>query len=86
MGAEYDGGTVPEGYEIFDIPAATWAVFGTEGMMPHAMQKLWHKIFAEFFPTSDYRPDKNFDLEVYSSGDMNCEDYHSEIWIAVTKK
>lgn len=86
IGAEYNGKEVPEGYEIFDIPAATWAIFGTEGMMPQAMQKLWHKVFTEFFPTSDYRPDKNFDLEVYPMGDMNSADYHSEIWIAVTKK
>lgn len=86
IGAEYNGETVPKGYEVFDIPAAKWAVFETEGFMPQAMQELWHKVFTEFFPTSDYRPDKNFDLEVYSVGEMNSADYHSEIWIAVTEK
>ncbi len=86
IGAEYNGGRVPEGYEIIEVPATTWAVFGTEGFMLEAIQKLWHQVFTEFFPTSDYKPDKNFDLEIYPMGDMNSEDYHSEIWIAVTKK
>lgn len=86
IGSEYDGGTIPDGYQLFDIPAATWLIFETEGSMPESIQKLWHKIFAEFFPTSDYKPSGNFDFEVYPSADMNSADYQSEIWIAVTKK
>lgn len=86
IGAEYQGGDVPEGYSIYDIPAATWIMFETTGSMPEGIQKLWYQIFAEFFPTSDYKPAGNFDFEVYSHADMNSEDYHSEIWITVEKK
>lgn len=86
IGAEYNGETIPEGYHVIAIPSATWAVFEIKGVMPQAIQKLWHSIFTEFFPTSEYKPDKNFDLEVYSSGDMGRSDYHSEVWIAVMKK
>ena len=86
IGAEYDTGSIPEGYRLFDIPAATWLIFEAEGPMPESIQRLWHQIFAEFFPTSDYKPSGNFNFEVYPSGDMNNEEYHSEIWIAVTEK
>lgn len=86
IGGEYNGGEVPEGYTIFDIPAATWVVFDSTGAMPRAMQELWHKVFAEFFPASDYKPSGNFDIELYTAGDNSQDDYHSEIWIAVEKK
>ena len=86
VGAEYDGGEVPEGYTLYDMPAARWAVFDSTGSMPDAIQKLWHKIFSEFFPSPDYKPAGNFDLEVYSDSYMDSDTYHSEIWIAVEEK
>lgn len=86
IGAEYNGGEVPDGYTVYDIPEATWAIFESTGEMPKAIQDLWHKIFAEFFPSSDYKPSGNFDIELYTDGDMGNSDYHSEIWVAVKKK
>lgn len=85
IGAEYGGGALPEGFELSEIPAMTWAVFDATGTMPDAIQELWHRVFAEFFPTSEYEPLGNFDLELYSDGDMASPDYHSEIWVAVTR-
>lgn len=84
IAAEYAGGEMPEGFEVYDIPALTWAVFDATGTMPDAIQQLWHRVFAEFFPTSGYQPLGNYDLELYSDGAMNAPDYHSEIWVAVT--
>ncbi|MDO4945552.1 MAG: AraC family transcriptional regulator [Ruminococcus sp.] len=81
IGAEYAGGDVPDGYNIVDIPSASWIIFDAAGSVPDAIQKLWHSIFAEFFPSSDYKPCGNLDIEVYSS-----DNYHAEIWIAVEKK
>lgn len=86
IGTQYDGKGVPEGYKLYEIPAATWIVFPVKGVMPDAIQKTWHKIFAEFFPASDYIPAGNYDFEVYPFGDMGKEDYLSQIWIAVKKK
>lgn len=80
------GADTGEGYHIYDIPAATWVIFDITGAMPNAMQEVWHRIFTEFFPSSYYKPAGNFDLEVYSEGDMSDDGYHSEIWIAVEKK
>lgn len=81
-----DSASAPEGYRIRKIPERTWAVFPCTGAMPDAIQNLWHRICAEFFPTSEYEPTFEFDIEVYPAGDMNSPDYKSEIWVPVTKK
>lgn len=84
IAAEYDGiSEIPEGLVKTEIPSQTWAVFRCKGAMPDAMQKTWHRIYAEFFPSSPYRPVCGADIEVYPSGDMDSPDYESEIWIAV---
>ena len=85
IGAEYAGGEVPEGYKVVDIPAAEWAVFKIDcfnmGDMIKAIQESWHRVFAEFFPSSNYKPAGNFDLEVYAT-----DSYKGEIWISVENK
>lgn len=87
IGAVCDGKTiVPKGFRKSTIPARTWAIFECKGAMPNAMQDMWHKITSEFFPTSGYQPTYEMDIEAYSEGDMNDENYHSEIWIPVVKK
>ena len=53
--------------------------------MPGAMQDTWHKICAEFFPTSGYTPTQEMDIEAYSMGDMSSADYKSEIWVPIKK-
>ena len=77
---------VPEGFRRNTIPERTWAVFECKGAMPDAIQKLWHKIVSEFFPTSIYQPTYEMDIEAYSDGNMSGSDYYSEIWIPVVKK
>lgn len=86
IGAEFTGGPVPEGFELVEIPARTWAAFETTGPMPTAMQQLLHQIYAEFFPTSDYQPLGDLDLELYSEGRMGDPGYKSSIWIAIAPK
>ncbi|MDE6746387.1 MAG: AraC family transcriptional regulator [Oscillospiraceae bacterium] len=81
IGAEYAGGDVPDGYKTVEVPAAEWAVFGIGSMSPESIQQTWHNIFAEFFPSSPYKPAGNFDLEVYPT-----DSYKGEIWISVEKK
>lgn len=86
IGCEYNGEPLEGEFTVFEIPAATWLIFDSTGAMPDAIQNLWHKIFSEFFPTSDYKPSGNFDIELYIKDNVNDVDYHSEIWIAVEKK
>ncbi len=74
---------VPEGFRLSKIPARTWAIFPCRGAMPDAIQQAWHTICAEFFPSSNYQPTYEMDIEVYPAGDMTDSDYQSEIWVAI---
>lgn len=73
----------PEGFRLNTIPARTWVVFECVGAMPTAMQEAWHTISAEIIPSSSYKPTEEFDIEVYSAGNMNSPDYKSEVWIPI---
>ena len=77
---------IPDGFRKNTIPARTWAVFECKGAMPKAMQDMWHKIVSEFFPTSDYEPTCEMDIEAYTEGNMGSPNYSSEIWIPIEKK
>lgn len=77
---------IPDGFRINEIPSRTWVVFECIGPMPDAMQETWHKICAEFFPTSAYKPTYEMDIEAYTAGEMNAADYKSEIWVPVEEK
>ena len=61
-------------------------VFDCRGPMPEAMAGIWHKLYSEFFPTSDYQPTYEMDIEAYTAGSMNSPDYKSEVWIPIMKK
>lgn len=87
IAAVCDEGTVaPTGYRVSRIPARTWAVFEAVGAMPDAIQQTWHRIITEFFPTSDYEPTYEMDIEDYPDGDTEADDYRCHIWVAVKKK
>lgn len=75
----------PDGYRVSKIPARKWLVFECVGEMPEAMQKAWHTICSEIIPSSNYEPTYEFDLEVYSAGNMNSPDYKSEVWIPIVE-
>lgn len=74
---------VPDGFRLNTIPSRTWIIFECNGAMPNAIQETWHKICSEFFPTSEYKPTYEMDIEVYPKGDMNSENYKSYIWIPI---
>lgn len=76
----------PDGFRKNFIPAKTWVVFQCIGEMPNAIQDMWKRIVSEFFPTSDYQPTYEMDIEAYTQGDMDSPDYRSEIWVPITKK
>lgn len=81
-----DNTEIPDGFSIKKIPARTWAVFECIGPMPDAIQKTWHKICSEFFPTANYEPTYEMDIEAYPAGVMTSPDYRTEIWVTVKEK
>lgn len=86
LGVLYEGGRVPEGLTLEDVPAGTWAVFPCTGKMPEAFRELWKKIYTEFFPSGSYQPAGGMCIEVYPSAYIDREDYCCEIWLSVEEK
>ncbi|BDI29497.1 AraC family transcriptional regulator [Capsulimonas corticalis] len=77
----------PDGCVVKEIPAATWAVFESVGAMPDAIQKVWGRIFSEFFPSTGFEhAEGGPELEVYPPGDVSSDDYRCEVWVPVVKK
>lgn len=87
IAGRYDGGTVPEGMEVYTVPAATWAKFHCFGPMPGALQTVNTQIFKEWLPGNPrYEIAGDYSIEWYSFGDMQSMDYESGIWIPVKEK
>lgn len=81
------GDASTEGLETFEIPASSWAVFESIGPMPQAIQKVWERIYSEWFPATGYEHAGLPELEVYPrEGDNASENYYCEVWIPIKVK
>lgn len=87
IAGKYNGGNVPEGMKIFEIPEIKWAKFKCRGPLPGALQSVNTKIFIEWLPGNpDYEIAMGMNIEWYSNEDCKAFDYESEIWIPVKEK
>lgn len=75
-----------EELEILEVPPSTWAIFKSVGAMPHAIQKVWGRIYSEWFPATGYEHSGGPELEVYLPGNPDSNDYVCEVWIPVKEK
>lgn len=83
IGTPYNGVPISDtDLTVEKIPAHTYVVFSCTCKMPEAFSILYHQIFSEFFPTSEYQPCGGTDFEVYPSADVTNPDYACEIWVA----
>lgn len=84
IAGKYQGGEVPEGMKLFELPALQWAKFSCCGPLPGALQSVNTKIFHEWLPNNpDYEISAGINVEHYNMGDNTAPDYESEIWIPV---
>lgn len=72
--------------ESLVIDKCKWAIFESIGPMPDAIQKVWKKIYSEWFPATKYEHAGTTELEVYLGGDSSADDYLCEIWIPIVDK
>lgn len=54
--------------------------------MPDSIQKTWKRIYSEWLPRSKYELVPGYVFESYTMGDMQAEDYVSEIWLPMKEK
>jgi len=78
------GAAAPEDLDVLTVPAGTWAVFGSSGEFPRALQYLWRDVFTEWFPSNPYRSRPGPEiLRTRLSGDGREAD--AELWIPVER-
>lgn len=77
---------VPERWEVLPVEAGTWAVFTAIGEFPKALQDVWARIYAEWFPASGYESTGGPEILWNESKDTDRPNYQSEIWIPVIKR
>ena len=78
IAGDYDGGTVPDGMDIWEVPPNIWAKFNSTG----ALQRVNTQIFTEWLPGNpEWEIAANYNLEVYYGDDI-----HTEIWIPVKRR
>lgn len=75
-----------DNYSVIEVPKLSFAVFESIGPIPDALQEVTRRIFSEWFPATKYEHADGPEFEVYLPGDMQAEDYKSEVWIPVMEK
>lgn len=75
-----EGVEIPERYTRLKVPELTWAIFSDPKC---ELQKIWRRIFTEWFPTSEYEEVEGPEFEMYYGVANNST---GEIWIPVKKK
>lgn len=73
-------------WQELDVPASTWAVFTSIGKFPETLQNTWARIYGEWFAMSGYELSQGPEMLWNENKDTSLPDFHSEIWIPVTKK
>jgi AraC family transcriptional regulator len=81
-------GEIPNDYKKLEVPKLTWAIFPSEkhpeNETTEKVQKIWQKIFSEWFPTSGFEHADAPEFEMYRKVDQN--QFIVEVWIPVIKR
>lgn len=70
-------------FNVYHIPAATWAVF--DCTLPK-LQEVTGRIFTEWFPSTGYEHDNKPEIEVYFPEDPIVKEMRCQVWMPVVKK
>ncbi|OPA79159.1 AraC family transcriptional regulator [Paenibacillus selenitireducens] len=76
----------PDNLTQLEVPASTWAVFEAIGPFPDTLQNVWGRIYAEWFPTSNYEQIEGPEILWNENKDITSPTFKSEIWIPILKK
>lgn len=74
-----------ESYTVVSVPELTWAVFDVRGPYPDTLQNTWARIYSEWLPSNPYECVNGPEIVWNEGVDMSKPDYHSQIWIPITK-
>lgn len=77
------GRAAPDGYDVLEIPAHTWASFTASGPFPGALESLWRAVGGEWLPANPYElvPAPPLVGALYHDDEGTHADV--ELWLAV---
>lgn len=73
----------PEGLDVIEVPAGTWAVFRTEGSFPGALQEAWAATATSWFPSQPWRLRPGPEIVAMLDLDTEAGTATSELWLPV---
>jgi AraC family transcriptional regulator len=73
-----------QGFQIWDVDPAVYAVFKCYGDNSNCISDTWSRFFKEFLPQSGYVQTEDTDMEVYH--DLQEPGLLCELWIPIEKK
>ena len=77
---------IPDGFEKWQIPASTWAVFKCEGETPEvARDETYKRLYSEWLPQAKYELDLPRDIHFHYNGTVDSPG-DAEMWVAVKEK
>ncbi|MFB7615015.1 GyrI-like domain-containing protein [Kitasatospora sp. NPDC056181] len=74
---------VPDGLDVREVPAGTWAVFSNTGTFPKALQEMWRDVYTQWFPSNPYetRPGP----EILRTRFLPAGEAEAQLWIQVER-
>ena len=77
---------IPDGCEVYQIPASLWAQFVCRGPLPDSLQRVNTAIWSEWLPSlKDYKLAGQYSFELYMPPAEKPEDTLSYIWVPLEK-
>lgn len=78
-------GAAPEGLDVIEVDAGTWAVFRTVGPYPAALQQTWAATATEWFPSNPWqlRPGPSIVAVLDRADDFSTAT--TELWLPVER-
>ncbi|MCG6496126.1 AraC family transcriptional regulator [Kitasatospora sp. A2-31] len=74
---------VPDGLDVREVPAGTWAVFVNRGPFPKALQEMWRDVYTLWFPSNPY--ETKLGPEILRTRFLSDEEAEAELWIPVDR-
>ena len=76
----------PEAMAEYEIPAATWVIFESDGRFKESIQNTFRRFLTEWLPFSGYAYAELPDIEVYPFNQERAQEGHCEVWIGIKKE
>ena len=77
---------IPEGCEVYQVPASLWAQFVCRGPLPDSLQRVNTAIWSEWLPSlKDYKLAGQYSIEIYMPPAEKPVDTLSYIWVPLEK-